>query len=116
MNRFRVTNTGISSSPSKSKTVTLNYFLMPAPGTISKNPNQQIQEKLKNNDLGPKNAPFTLFWVQEFSLNIKNSPSKSHYACRQVQFQKNLMNRVRDQLKRTDFGLKNDPFTPFRVK
>ena len=46
---------------------------------------------------GPKNVPFQ---------PILNT-------CRQVQFQKNLMNRSRENFKSADCRPKSDPFTPF---
>ena len=55
-------------------------------------------EKVKSDYFGPNTNPF--------------SPLLSN-ALHQVQFQKNLMNRFKENFKNVNSGLKNSQFTPF---
>ena len=69
-------------------------------------------EKLKSDDFGPKNYPFLPFWAQNFFSQILKTVTFIHLfnAFHQVEFQKNLMNRFKENLKNVNFGPKNTPF------
>ena len=63
------------------------------------------QKKIKHLTLTPK----CKFCIKTQTVNF----TEFFNACHQLQFQKNLINRFRENFKKTDLELKNEPFTPF---
>ena len=98
--------------PSKSKTVTLNHFLMPVIRYRFREIScADLEKKFKGVDFRHKNDPFPPFWAYEFFFKIQNILIKPLFnACYQIQFQKNLTNRF---CLNVDFGPKKTPFNPF---